>query len=101
MDASITHHVSYLQLGLASIVVAAGVATFARRAQIWKVLRYVGLWAYMSLIGDGDHDAALTVDVSRSAWADDRIVPYWGSKLASSSDRQPGDHTRHPTTVSP
>jgi len=70
--------VGLLLAGTAFGLGAYGFATTSGRPVTRRVLRSLGLRAYLAAVGRGSADRALLRSVERACDDDDHVVPYWG-----------------------
>jgi len=57
---------------------AYGYATTTGRPMTRRLLRSVGMRAYLAAVGGGRPDPALLRSIERACDDDDHVVPYWG-----------------------
>ncbi len=70
--------VSGSKLGLFAVAAVAGLAALKGRSRARSGLRLLGLWAYLSVVNRGGHNAKLARKVQRACQDDDAVTPYWG-----------------------
>ncbi len=88
-------HASLSYLGLFAFVAAAGLAALKGRPQARMGLRFLGLWAYLSVVNRGEANMGLARDVNRCCTDDDIVAPYWGYQPRLSTQRLPRPTSPH------